>query len=57
MALSLPFQRPSHPRGLSLRTFNIFDGRIFRLAQAIRMARIGSFNLMILTNTKITYQA
>ena len=52
-----PCRRPPRPQILSIRTFNICDGRGFKLAQAIWEVQIGSFKLMILTETKVTDQA
>ena len=46
-----------HPQGLSLGTFNTRNGRGFRLAYEIRAVQISSFDLMIMTETKITDQA
>ena len=52
-----PRQQQPLPRGLSLRTFNIRNVRGYRLAQAIRAVQIGSFNIIILKEAKITNQA
>ena len=52
-----PHLRLPRPWVLSLGTYNICDSQIPGLTQAIRAARIGSFNLMILTGTKNTDQA
>ena len=46
-----------HPQGLSLGTFNTRNGRGFRLAYEIRAVQISSFDLIIMTETKITDQA
>ena len=43
-------------QGLSLRTFNIHDGRGLNLLQAIRAVQLDSFDAMLLTETKITNQ-
>ena len=50
-----PRQTPI-PRGLSLGNYHIRDGWVSGIAQAVPAARIGSFGLMILTETKITDQ-
>ena len=53
-----PFRlRPPLPYGLSLRTYNIRNGWGFGLTQAIRVVQIGGFDIIILTDTKITDQA
>ena len=44
----LPCLQPPRTQRLSLGTFNIRDGRGFGLAQAIRAALIGRFDLLIL---------
>ena len=49
--------RPPHPQLLSIRKFNICNGPGFGRTQAIRSAQIGGFNIIILTDTKITDQA
>ena len=49
-------QRTLIPQGISLGTLNIHDGWGYGLAQAIQELHIGSFDLMILTETKITDQ-
>ena len=56
--MSLPPQRLWPPRtwGLSLGKFKICDGLGFMLAQDIWAARICGFDIMILTETKITDQ-
>ena len=52
-----PQRRQSlRPQGLSLRTFNIRNGQVYRIKQAIRAARIGRFDLKIMMETKINGQ-
>ena len=46
--------RPPRPQGLSIRTFNIRNGRGFGLTQAIRAVHIGGLDLMILTEINVT---
>ena len=57
MAPPPPLRHTLHPRGLSLGTLNIHDGRGSGIAQAIMAVQIGVFDLMILMETKITNQA
>ena len=45
------------PQGLSLGNYHICDRRGSGIAQAIRAARIGRFDLMILTENNITKNA
>ena len=54
IAPSPPRRRTTYPRVLSLGALNIRNGRGSRLAQAIWVVKIGSFNLMILTEVKTT---
>ena len=49
-----PRRRKPCPQGLSIGIYNIRDGQGFRLAQAIRAVQVGGFNLMVLTETKVT---
>ena len=56
-AFTMRCLRMPSPRGLFIRTFNIRNGQGFGLAQAIQEVHISGFNLMILTYTKVTYQA
>ena len=48
---------PPQPQGLSLGNYHIHDGWGSGIAQAIRAARIGGFDLMILTENNITKKA
>ena len=48
--------RSLRPRRLYLGNYRIRNGRGSGIAQAIRVARIGGFDLMILTETRITDQ-
>ena len=48
---------PPRPKGVSLGTYTIRNGRGFGLTQAIREVHIGSFDVMLLTETKITSEA
>ena len=52
-----PSRRPPLSRGLSLRKYHICDSWVSNIAQAIRAAQIGSLDLMILMETKITDQS
>ena len=52
-----PRRRPLCLQGLSIRTFNICDGRGFGLVQDIRLVQIDGFNLMVMTETKVTNKA
>ena len=52
-----PPHRPPCTRRVSLRNYHIHDGRGSGLAEAVQVAWIGGFNLMILMDTKIIYQA
>ena len=52
-----PRQLTTHPCGLSLGTLNICNSRGSVIVQAIQAVQIGSFDLMILTETNINYQA
>ena len=45
---------PPLPQGLSLGTINIRDSQVPGIAQDIWAVQIGSFNLIIMTDTKIT---
>ena len=57
LSVSLPPpRRPLRYRGLSLRNYHIQNGQVYGIPQAIRAARIGGFDLMILTETNITDQ-
>ena len=49
--------RPPYPPGLSIGKYHIHNGRGSGIMQAIRAARIGGFELMILTETNINDQA
>ena len=53
MAPPPPHQRTPHPRGISLGTLKIYDDWGSGLTHAIQAVHIGSFGLMILTETKI----
>ena len=44
------------PRELSLGTFNILYRKVFGIVQAIRAVQIGGFNIIFLSETKITNQ-
>ena len=44
----------SRPPGLAIGTLNIHDGRGFGIAQAVQSDKLGGFNLMFLTETKIS---
>ena len=52
-----PRQSAPRPRGLSLRTLNIRNGRGYGLVQAMQGVHILGFYLMILTDTNNTNQA
>ena len=52
-----PLRRTLRPRGLFLGKLNIRNCRGYRLTQAIQVLQIGGFNLMILTEIKITDQS
>ena len=56
MAPLTPRQLTTHPWGLSLGTLNICNSRGSVIVQAIRAVQIGSFDLMILTETNINDQ-
>ena len=47
---------PPHPRVLSLGNYHICNSRVYKIMQAIRAARIGDSNLMILTDIRIINQ-
>ena len=49
-----PRLRPPHQPRISIRTINIRDGRIFGIAQVVRVVDLGGFELMVLTKTKIS---
>ena len=44
------------PKGLFIRTYNIHNGWGFELSQAIQVVQVGVFDLMVLTETKVTCQ-
>ena len=50
-------RQPQHPPRLSIRTLNICDVQVFGLAQAIRVVERGGFDVMLLTETKISTMA
>ena len=50
-------RRLSHPLGLNLGTHNIREDCGFGLPQAIRAMPIGNYELMVLTEKKIPYEA
>ena len=50
----LPRRRPPRPPRIAIRTLNIQDGRGFGMAQAIQAVDRGSFDMMLLTKTKIS---
>ena len=52
-----PRLRPPQPHVLSLKTFKLRNKWDIGLAQAIQVVQISIFDLMILTDTKITYQS
>ena len=56
-ALPPPRHQTPRPRGLSLGTYTIWEGQGPGITQAIRAARNCGFDLMIMTETKITYQS
>ena len=49
-----PRRRPPHPTRIAIRALNILDGRGFGLAQAIWAVERGGFDVMLLTETKIS---
>ena len=49
--------RPPRPPGIAIGTLNISDGQFFGLAQAIRAVERGGFDVMLLTETKISTTA
>ena len=51
-----PHRRPLHPQGLYIGTFNIHIGQGFRIMQDIQVVQIGGFDLIVLTETKVTNQ-
>ena len=51
----LPCQ-PPHYQVLSIGKYHICDGQSSGLVEAVQVARIGGVDLMILTETKITYK-
>ena len=53
-ATPLPRHRPPHPSGIAIRKLKIRDGQGFRLVQAIWVVERGDFDVMILTETKIS---
>ena len=57
MALLLPLRRPRCPQVLSIGNFNICNGREFGLTQSTQVVQISRLDLMILTETNITYQS
>ena len=58
LLLPLPLRcRPLFPLGLSVGTHNIQNGWGSGLAKAICAVQIGSFDVMLLTKTKITIKA
>ena len=52
-----PRRQPPRPRGISINTFNIRDGRGLGLVHPTWKVQDGGFNLMVLTDTKVTNQA
>ena len=52
---TLPRLQPPLPPGLNLVIYNIWDGRGFGLPQAIRDMQISIYELMLLTETNISY--
>ena len=50
-------RRPPHPLGINLGTYNIRDDCGFGLPQAIQAIQIGNYDLMVLTEKKIPYEA
>ena len=57
MAPSPPRRRTPYPPGLKLGTYNIWDGQVFGLPQAIWAVHLGNYNLMLLTEMKILDKA
>ena len=57
MAPLPPRRRPPCPPGLAIGTLNVWDGRGFKMVQAIRAVERGGFNVMKLTKTKISTTA
>ena len=51
-----PIRRPLFPQGFFLGNYHIRNVRVSRIAQAIRAAYIGGFDLMVLMDTNITDQ-
>ena len=54
---AMPRCRSPQPRVLSIGTYNIRNVNGFGIAQAIWAVQVGGFNLMVLTETKVTGQA
>ena len=52
-----PHHRIPRPPGIAIVIINIWNGRGFRIAQVVRAVELGSFNLMVLTETKISIVA
>ena len=50
-------RRQPHPQGISLGTFNIRGGWDYGVTQAIWAVQVGRFDVMLMTDTKITDQA
>ena len=50
-------RRPPHPPSITIRTLNIKDSTVFRLAQAIWVVERGGFDVMVLIVTDIQYEA
>ena len=50
-------RRTLRPWGLSIETFNIYGGHGIGLVQDIWAVQIGGFDLMVLTERKVTNQA
>ena len=46
--------QPLRPRGIPPKTYNTRNGRGFSLAQAIWAVHLGSFDVMLLNETKIS---
>ena len=52
-----PRRRLPHPLGINLGTYNIRDDCGFAPSQAIRAVQIGNYNLVLLTEKKIPFEA
>ena len=57
MAPPTPRSSPPHPPWINLGTYNIQDGRGLGLHQAIQAVHLRNYDLMLLTETKITDEA